>query len=359
MDIKKLLAQAEKTRSDISARSGGFNRPVRPPMGQSRWRILPPWRKDSGLLHRTFGSHFIKDTKGTTLGAVVCEHISAEEVGAVTCKFCEELAAVRRLTKDDDEIAALNEFRAAENYLFNAVRIDGKPDEKDKAILLSLPKSLSNDFYVLLENYAADGVVVVDPEEGHDIVITREGMKFNTKYSLTPAVRPSAVSKAALDSIINIDEYIAGEIKRNKSNEAKFTPALSAMARNVGISSASVAEALSGGAFAVGKTEKLAVASDSYSKAPAETGRVIDANETMPWEDKEAFSKPKATEKAAEKALTEEEMLRQIEEEVAGMSETPETSASPAEEKSEQPKAEAPKSSPAGEESVEDLLAGI
>ena len=351
MDIKKLLAQAEKTRSDISARSGGFNRPVRPPMGQSRWRILPPWRKDSGVLHRTFGSHFIKDTKGTTLGAVVCEHISAEEVGSVTCKFCEELAAVRRLTKNDDEIAALNEFRAAENYLFNAVRIDGKPEEKDKAIILSLPKSLSNDFYVLLENYAADGVIIVDPKEGHDIVITREGTKFNTKYSLTPSVRPSAVSDAALQSTINIDEYIAGEIKRNKANEAKFAPALSAMARNIGIPSASVTEALNGGAFSVGKTEKLAVGSDTFSKTPAEDGRVIDASGEMPWEDKEEFSKPKST----ESVLTEEEMLRQIEEEVAGMSGD---TAAPAEEKPKE-LSKAPQEIPASGDDVEDLLAGI
>lgn len=294
MDVSKLLAMAEKTRADISARSGGFNRAVRPPMGQSRWRILPPWRKDSGLLHRTFGQHFIKDAAGKVIGATVCLSASAEEVGSVSCKFCDELNAMKRLVKDDASLEALREFNAGENYLFNAVRTDGTAEERKKVVLLSMPKSLSNDFYTLLATYAAEGVVVVDPNVGRDIIITREGTKFNTKYSMTPALKESAVPKEILDNIINIDEYIEGEIKRGRSSEAKFAPALGATARRIGIPSADIASALSGEAFSVSGPR---VESISAPKAEEDL-RVISGE--MPWDEDatDAISTPKTDKKS-------------------------------------------------------------
>lgn len=70
MDMTKLLAMADKASSEIAARSGGFNRPVKPAVGQSRWRILPPWKAGSDRIFRTFGQHFIKGTDGKIIGAL-------------------------------------------------------------------------------------------------------------------------------------------------------------------------------------------------------------------------------------------------------------------------------------------------
>lgn len=341
MDMTKLLAMADKASSEIAARSGGFNRPVRPTPGQSRWRILPPWKKGSDTIFRVFGQHFIKSVEGKVIGAFVCPSASAEEPGSVSCVHCDEVSALTRLTKDDDALQALREFRAGENYLFNAVRMDG--DEKDKVVLFSLPGSLATNYFNTLASYLREGVNILDPKTGRDIIINRSGSGKNTKYSMTVAPKESEVPNSVLENMIDLDAYIAKEATRGKSNISKFEPALASVARSVGLPTPEVTKAIKGAVALFGGGSVAEIASPvasapaaAISSAPAavsakESGRVI-SDEAMPWdeEEKETFSSTKET--VSKKDDITEEALKELEA-LEEKKDTPEKS----------PEAEAPK----------------
>lgn len=354
MDMTKLLAMADKASSEIAARSGGFNRPVKPAVGQSRWRILPPWKAGSDRIFRTFGQHFIKGTDGKIIGAFVCPSASAEEPGSVSCPHCDEVQAVARLTKDDDALKAIREFRAGETYLFNAVRVDG--DDKDKAVLLSLPGSVANNYFQTLATYLREGVNILDPDNGHDVIINRTGTGLTTKYSLTAAPKSSPVSKEAVKSAIDIDDYIEKEMARGKTNIGKFVPALTSVARHVGLPSGEVVNAIESVDSMYGTTPVIASGTSAPKiaapKAPAistpkaDEGRVIDESEKMPWEEgeDEVVSSAKKEDEDARRERLENEALAEIEalesgnvakKEAAAEAEAPKEAA-PAEEKKDE-----------------------
>lgn len=355
MDMNKLLAMADKASSEIAARSGGFERPVKPAPGQSRWRILPPWKKGGDRIFRTYGQHFIKGPDGKIAGAFVCPSASAEEPGSVSCVHCDEVAAVARLSKDDDVLRTVREFRAGETYLFNAIRTDG--DEKDKVVLLSLPGSLANTYFQTLASYLREEINILDPNEGRDIIVNRTGTGLTTKYSMTVAPKSSKVPKEVLDNLIDIDGYIEKETNRGKTNIAKFIPALTSVARHVGLPSAEVTHVIqSVEAMYSGSAAPAAIASAPKASGPAlskptdsSDGRVMDGS--MPWEKEgeKALSKTPSEDVSAD-ALAELEALEAIggTAEAATKAETPAPTA-----EAEKPKAKAPASE---DEDLSDFL---
>lgn len=249
MDVQKLLEMANSAKTKISARSGGI-RPVKPPQGQSRWRILPGWDAPENI-HAVFGQHFIKDIAGNIVGSFVCPQASSDD-GSVSCKHCDEVAAVKRLAgKDKDAAEKIDEFRAGSSYLFNAIRMD--EGDKKTVVLLSMPASLAGSFFTNMVTYLDEGINILDPNEGHDIFINREGSGINTKYNITVSPKSTAVGKESIKGIINIENYIATETERGRSNIDKFTPTLAAAARSVGLPSGEIMEAIeTADAFAIG-----------------------------------------------------------------------------------------------------------
>ena len=307
MDLSKLLSIASGAKTEIQARSGNQDRPVKPSAGTSRWRILPGWNKDAPeKFFRQFGQHFIKGVDGKIVGSFVCEALSSEHEGT-ECQYCDAVQAMRRATKDDDALKKINEFRAGAVFLVNVLKIEGENASLTKPVLMAMPQSLMNAYLTSLAEYAKEGINLLDPKEGRNIIITREGSGFNTKYSMNPAPTSSAVDPAAMASLIDIDDYIERERVRGKGNLSKFGPTLQAVSRSVGVMAPVMIGSGTGSAeisgtrtithdsdTTVGRVSSAAPESSTPSVPElADKGRVMD--DELPWGDAKVEEKSSAT----------------------------------------------------------------
>lgn len=303
LDINKLLSRATEARADIQAKSGGGDKPVTPPMGASKWRILPGWRdNDAETFFHAFGQHFMKDTGGKIVGAFVCRGITFGE----HCEYCEAIDEMRRSTKDQDQLEKINEFRAPNGYLVNALRIDGDNASTTKPVLFRLPQSLLDQYLQLMMTRAKDDELnILDPVEGRNITINREGTGKNTKYSLSDAAKSTPVDKAALEAMIDIDDYIEKEINRGRSNLLKFSPTVRALASSIGMAPPKLA--LSGPSASSTTATGASAKKEASKPTDIDETRIIGNDAALPWDEAQeidaalAKETPKAEPAKAEK----------------------------------------------------------
>lgn len=212
IDMSELLNLVQGKRAEIKARSGDFLKPVKPPVGKSRWRILPGWATPAKFFH-DFSNHFIKDKDGNTKAVFLCEN----KVFGRSCAVCDKIGDLIRGTKDDRILKLLKESTSRVSYLVNAVRMDGENKDPKKPLLLELPTKAMDAYLLLMQERAGDGITLLDPDEGRDIVITREGSGLTTTYALNDAAVNSKVDPEALGKVINIEEWLENERTRGWS----------------------------------------------------------------------------------------------------------------------------------------------
>lgn len=183
-------------------------RPTKPSPGKSVWRILPGWNpKDPNQFFHPFGQHFIKDLEGNIKAVLVCPEKTFDQ----PCEICDMIGDAVRAATDDDTIRAIKESRSTQSYLLNAVHVDGDGGVK----ILSLGTMAFNSLIEAMEEYPD----LLDPEEGQDIVISRDGTGINTKYSITvrAASKSKPVAKSALSNMHDLDEYVKEDFEAKKT----------------------------------------------------------------------------------------------------------------------------------------------
>lgn len=244
MSLKDMIANKRRN----LAASGRKDRPVKPPQGKSRWRILPSWTGESdGAFFRDFGQHFIKGEDGNVKAVYTCNAVTNGE----PCDVCNAVQAYAGEAGSDAEQKIAKEMRANKMMLFNALHRDG--ETPDKPVILGVSANVATDILSVLEDFMdeTDGNPLA-LDEGTDIVIERTGSGFDTRYRVALALKSKPVDKSVLTQLHNLDDYVL------ESDEGRLR-ALAAVSAATGMTALPSAGASGGAAGALtgpGKSKK-------------------------------------------------------------------------------------------------------
>lgn len=214
--MQDILAKARQ-----KSNANNKQRLSKPPAGKSTWRILPGWNpKEPNMFFHPYGQHYVKDLEGNIKAVLVCPDKTFDK----PCEVCEMISAAMKNAPDDETRNKISESRANQQFIMNAVRVDN-PD--GKVHILGVGSMLFNAIIESLEEYED----MLDPNEGNDLIIQREGTGLNTKYTLTPraASKSKPVDASLLQQMHDLDVYCEEDF------EAKKERALEALSGVTGI----------------------------------------------------------------------------------------------------------------------------
>lgn len=202
------------------ARSSG--RAIKLKEGKTTIRILQ--KNDTDKFYAELGVHWIKTSKdGKPIAVVGCEsHVHDRE-----CAICTAIDKAAKAATDDATLDVIKEWRVKKSVLLQVVLRSGDTADESKAQILDIPSSLFNDILSMISEYYQDHGNILNPEKGFDFVIERKGKGVDTTYTVMPKPGAKAVSKAALESMIDLDKFIDTEFFRG--DEIKALNAMSSM----------------------------------------------------------------------------------------------------------------------------------
>lgn len=194
--------------------------------GRSRIRILPSWRQNGdALFWHDFGQHFIKDASGEVKAVYICVNSTFGK----PCPICDVVKAAINSSGNDKEVEMLSQSRGGSRVLVNALHIDG-PNPTTPEVF-ELPPTVFESFIGLVKTYQDEGVNILDLATGFDIVVERTGKGLNTKYTVQPVPKSTAVSAEVMTKIQDLDKYVAQE---NDQNKARALVEFNSIAGNAG-----------------------------------------------------------------------------------------------------------------------------
>ena len=240
--LASILAKKQK---EIASKRGGFARPSKPKTGKTRYRILPSWRymkdgtftppaegEDPEMPWHDFAQHWIKANKGDKkpLATFIC----TEKTFDRDCDVCMAIDKAKTIAKNSGDLAMeelMDEAKAGQTFLMNAVVIeDGKSIEDCEVVLLQLGSTAFDQILTIATEYAGDGEDIFCAEKGIDLLITRSGTGFDTKYTAMAKEKGSVpVPASVLAKMHNIDEFVT------QDNEKAQVKALNSVAKLAGI----------------------------------------------------------------------------------------------------------------------------
>ncbi|WP_323493661.1 hypothetical protein [Undibacterium sp. 5I1] len=199
MDIKKLQElMAQKKASMKKA-----EKTVKVASGKNRIRLLPGWRKgEEYVWFHDFGQHFIKDAADQIKAVYLCTDATFEK----PCEVCAALATAQHAITDDATAEVLAKAKASRTVLINALMLDST--EPNTPVILELKRGVFGQLVDIVEEWGAS---VLDPVEGKEIVITRDGKGLNTKYSAQISPKQYQVPAASLTKLNDLDAYVKQE----------------------------------------------------------------------------------------------------------------------------------------------------
>lgn len=230
------LLSALKAKQQELKNKTGREKTVKPPAGSSRWRILPNWKDDpNALFSHDYGQHFIKDFSGTVKAVYVCTLRTFNK----PCPICEAMARAATSASDENAKKLIEEARAQQVYLVNAVRKTDKGVYEKEVSILALPMTAFNALVTVATQYAeSDELDIFDPVKGYDVIIDRSGTgPKNTKYTVMVAPKSSAIDAEYLAKRVDLEQYCDQEYEQGKTAalvalaavSGSHTPALSAL----------------------------------------------------------------------------------------------------------------------------------
>lgn len=200
--LDDLLNAAKK-----KASSGNYQKTVKPQAGKSVWRILPGWDKNDPAFFHAFGQHFIKDAAGQLKVVIGCPDKTFDE----PCEICDMIKEAAGRAPDDKSREKILQSRSTQRWLFNAIQVD---KDENEVVILEVGSGLFND---IIANIQEDESII-DPNEGRDIVITREGTGLQTRYSMAvrSAAKSISVPKSALMELKDLGEFVQDDFESKK-----------------------------------------------------------------------------------------------------------------------------------------------
>lgn len=199
MDTAKLMALMAAKKASMKK----TEKTAKVSPGKNRVRILPGWRVgEEHVWFHDYGQHFIKDAADNIQAVYVCAAATYEK----PCEVCNALAAAGRTAADDAMVELIGKGKASRTVLVNALMLDST--EPNTPVVLELKRGVFGQIVDIVEEWGAS---VLDPEEGKEIVIVREGKGLNTKYTAQISPKTYKVPPAALTKLTNLDDYVKQE----------------------------------------------------------------------------------------------------------------------------------------------------
>jgi hypothetical protein len=202
--MSTLMDKIKKKRQDIAAKTGR-TRAEKPPVGKSRWRILPSWKGEEEVFFRDFGQHFIKRIDETGTEKVLAVYTCDAVTHGTACEVCEHITRAKVEATDDVMVNMLDKSKAKGDCLMSAVRTDGSGDKSTPVVLSLTPTTLDQVLAIMEEH----GAAMLDPESGVDVIIERKGAGLDTKYNVQAAAKSPALDKSLLDKLVDLDAFVA------------------------------------------------------------------------------------------------------------------------------------------------------
>jgi len=171
------------------------------PDSTTRMRVIPPV-DDSGMIFAQSVNHFkLKNEDGFGI-ALACLNVHADDADTNPCFLC-RLVEYLRNTGDKSDAKIAKDLAASSRWYMQAFIAEKGEDGELSYLgpkLVGLSKTTAEAVSGLLADQDKVGTpLFCDPEQGQDIVITREGSGFQTKYRLSQT-----------SQIANLDNVIPG-----------------------------------------------------------------------------------------------------------------------------------------------------
>lgn len=230
MSANPLLDLIKKTKSDIAARSSK-GRTTKIPVGKSKWRILPSWRKtgsaaEQAAFFHDFGMHYIKDAGGKTVAVYIC----VDKTFGQPCPVCEAISTGKRESTDDRQVKLMDDARATGRYLVNAVQLTGPDAKPDTPVILELPSSAFASLVGIMETYADESSInILDLNTGVDMVFEKTGTGLDTTYNIVANPAPRKQDGSVMNKVANLDDFV------KQDHDQGRTKALLAVQRASGV----------------------------------------------------------------------------------------------------------------------------
>jgi hypothetical protein len=219
MNIQELIAKKQKEMAAKKSRQST----LKPQAGKHKYRILPSWKSESsdGQFWHDYSMHFVKTPDSGDKPAAV--YVCADKTYSRPCEVCAVIEKSLATCGDDKLIDMLKKAKSAQRYLLNVLHLTG-PEPK-KVQVLEVGQGVFNDICNMIGEYGD----ISDINSGTDLLITREGLGLETKYSVMAAAKSLPVPKEVIAGMINLDDFVAQE------NPAGQTKAISAVANIIGL----------------------------------------------------------------------------------------------------------------------------
>lgn len=199
MDAKKLMELMASKKASMKK----AEKTVKVSPGKNRIRLLPGWRKgEEYVWFHDFGQHFIKDASDTIQAVYLCTDATFEK----PCEVCQSIARAAQSATDDATVEVLAKAKASRTVLVNALMLDSS--EPNTPVILEIKRGVFAQLVEIVEEW---GPSVLDPAEGKEIIINRDGKGLNTKYTAQISPKTYPVPPAALTKLNNLDDYVKQE----------------------------------------------------------------------------------------------------------------------------------------------------
>jgi len=188
--------------------------------GKTRFRILTTPTTSpiavAGQFWQECGVNWIKTESNGKPVAVVGNSMIVFGVESAVDKAIE--MAIRGAVTDDD-IKLMKEWKAKTTILLNVV-IKSGGDASENAVALEITPTTFGTIMGMVETYADDSGYILDHKTGFEFTIEKSGRGLETKYVVLPHPGAKPVSKASLDSAIDLFALVESEFFRGEEGKA-------------------------------------------------------------------------------------------------------------------------------------------
>ena len=216
--IDAFLAQQEEAKKKFVSGPSSDIKKIQ--VGDNRYRILPNWKTKDPLTfeaYRAYAKHYIKHPDGENKGKIKTVTLCHKSTYNEKCPVCQTyFQHYYDETIPEDAKALLKEANAGTRVLVNALHINGI--EPDKVIVLELPYGVFTDIFGdprkgsqgFVQSYLSmKSAMLLDLEEGSDLIIRRSGQGFNTRYAVElPRSDSNPVPSSVLDHLVDLDAVV-------------------------------------------------------------------------------------------------------------------------------------------------------
>lgn len=223
----EMLAKIKATRSQYARND---NKIVKLKEGKTRVRILQ--KPGEFKFWHDLGVHWIKQdvNTGKPLAVVGDTDATFDEPSRINALIEKVI-----MSAPDDETANLAKSWKAKRSVLVCALIRSGDAKSETPVPLELTRTTFDMVLSLFENFVEenDGLSMLDPEAGIDVIIERKGKGLDTEYSVQPSSKSQPVPKAALDAFIDLEGFIRREFFKTGEEQK----ALTAIERISGVSS--------------------------------------------------------------------------------------------------------------------------